>query len=328
LTLIELLVVIGIVGLLCALLLPATQRAREAARRASCLNNLHQMGLALHAYHNEHQTFPPVVAPDSNYVYTFKDHSAHCRLLPYLGYESLYSSVNFSLGVPPYWELNAPGASEANSTSMHSVVELFLCPSDPNAIAAAPGRNSYRLNLGVGLCGYTPGCGPVDGKGAFHLHHCIAARDFVDGLATTVAMSEKLCGNGSGKFTPRSDFVYTNASGKCAGFTLDWMISQCRAVTYPVTDFYSLAGHTWAIGSTQYTFYNHVGAPNSDFVDCVFRGHKPPCGALNARSMHATGVNCLMADGAVRFVGGDIDLQVWRAIGTRNGQEPLGSASF
>jgi prepilin-type processing-associated H-X9-DG protein len=336
-TLIELLVVLGIIGLLMALVIPAVSQAREAARRASCQNNLHQIGVAMHAYHDDHGTFPPARGqnPASSLLYLypvdeFKHHSFHAQLLPYLGYQPLYASLNFSCGVPPYWEYSPPWVSldGQNLTAMHQVVSEYLCPSDPNAVRSSPGRNNYRVNVGIGLCGWRPGCGPADGMGAFNHWRCISAAEFSDGLSNTVALSEKLCGAGLSKFTPRTDVAYFPLSGPCRVISLDWVISQCVSVAEPVSDFYSHTGFTWAIGENLQTAYTHTGPPNAEFVDCGFDGVRPRCGAFSARSMHPGGVNCLFADGRVRFVASSIELGAWRALGTRSGAEAINIAGF
>ena len=135
-TLVELLVVIAIIGILIALLLPAVQAAREAARRAQCNNNLKQMGLALHNYHDSYKKFPP--GNMSGLV--FSGISIHARLLPYLEQKNVQDLINF--GVP----YNDP----TNDMARLSPVSLFLCPSDNN-LELPPllgGSNNYYANQG------------------------------------------------------------------------------------------------------------------------------------------------------------------------------------
>jgi len=336
-TLVEVLVVIALVGLFSALMLPAAQRVREAARRICCGNNLHQLGLALHEYEAIHGNFPPAKQLEPGFTISpglsfdgFRDYSAHCYLLPYLERNALYSSVNFALPVAEYWNATAPlsGSLGANTTAMNTTVGQFLCPSDPDALPSSPGRNSYRANVGPGLCGSSPGVGAGDGRGAFAHSAYMLLRDFTDGLSSTVAFSEKLCGSGVGRFRSDRDFVFSNWSGNTAQLTLDNMVSECRSITHPPSNYSFDSGKTWAIGGTRYTTYTHTGSPNSDFVDCAIRGGKPPCGAFTARSIHGDGVNCLMGDGTVRFVSSNVDLELWRAVGTRNGGEVIDSKLY
>src|SRR5262245_22873867 len=126
-TLIELLVVIAIIGVLIALLLPAVQSAREAARRVQCVNNLAQLAIALQSYESSHETLPPgVVNPDADgpIVNTEKGYhfSWSAQLLPFIEERNVFDSLNFNVGV----------YAAANGTSRGIHVRMFLCPSDPN----------------------------------------------------------------------------------------------------------------------------------------------------------------------------------------------------
>src|SRR5689334_1661758 len=127
-TLIELLVVIAIIAVLIALLLPAVQAAREAARRSQCINNLKQMGIALQNYHSTHDSFPigqafSIAATPG--VYAGNPWSAHAFMLGALEQMPLYNSINFSLG--PSQNTNLAGL--ANTTSLKTPINVFLCPS-------------------------------------------------------------------------------------------------------------------------------------------------------------------------------------------------------
>jgi type II secretory pathway pseudopilin PulG len=323
-TLVELLVAIGIIGILVALTLPAVQTAREAARRAQCGNNLHQIGVALHAYHAAHSMFPPVrVAWSDSTSAVFHSYSPHAYLLPYLEAQAMYASLNLDLPVQAAWELSASSPPDyyANTTALSLGVGLFLCPTDPNGQGA---RNNYRVNIGLGLFGQrllAGGCGSDDGHGAFLMYECLGIRDFTDGTHTTVMVSEKLCSAGAADFHPESDYVLGPNLG-CQNTDSNRMMAACQAVASPPGYFYAHAGGTWAVGSSKFTTYTHTVPPNSDIVDCIIsRGVQPPPGSFSARSYHPRGVSCLMADGTVRFIADGIDLGLWRAIGTRDRSE-------
>ena len=141
-TLIELLVVIAIIAVLIALLLPAVQAAREAARRAQCVNNLKQLGLALHNYHDVNGTFPmdryngPAFGEN---VYGLDCYSVHCRVLPYMEQTPLFATFNFNINQTD------PG----NSTAVATALLSYVCPSDMGGNPPVGwARTSYHCNEG------------------------------------------------------------------------------------------------------------------------------------------------------------------------------------
>src|SRR5262249_4260078 len=140
-TLIELLVVIAIIAVLIALLLPAVQSAREAARRAQCVNNLKQIGLALHNYHSATNAFPWGDGP------WWIEWSAHTLLLPYIEQAPIYNAINFVdvqlLNMTPM-----PNDNPANTTAEYRVISGFLCPSDQDRLTSPDGHNNYMANSG------------------------------------------------------------------------------------------------------------------------------------------------------------------------------------
>src|SRR3954470_22035860 len=150
-TLIELLVVIAIIAVLIALLLPAVQAAREAARRASCVNNLKQMGLALHHYESTHAVFPP------GRINTYVAGNGHCwgaysQMLPQFEMQALFNAMNFSMNPDPDYTSTS---AVVNQTAAVTVVNALICPSDggPTLVTVGGGAyavHSYLLNVGSG----------------------------------------------------------------------------------------------------------------------------------------------------------------------------------
>jgi prepilin-type N-terminal cleavage/methylation domain-containing protein len=160
-TLIELLVVIAIIAVLIALLLPAVQSAREAARRIQCVNNLKQIGLALHNYHTGNDTFP--LGASLNMYYTFayyakQNWSAQALMLPQLEQLPVYNSINFYFGVDTAG--TGSNSSLVNSTAMYTKVAAFLCPSDPASGGGWPGvMQTWASRCSIPLRGPTRSMG-------------------------------------------------------------------------------------------------------------------------------------------------------------------------
>lgn len=337
-TLIEVLVVIAIIGILIALLLPAVQAAREAARRNQCTNHLKQLGLAIHHYHDARNTFPSgklrdyrATVPDAA---PYARWSIHSQLLPFIEQVNLYNSIDFrfppsirGMGgrmidfMPPY---DSP--SPANRAACPTLVPTFLCPSDPASVPTDwPGQNNYYGNQGsTFLCDISdkqPSTIAPNEKpnGPFYYLSNVRFADVTDGTSNTVFFSEKRRGNGSPD--PRTDmFIMPNQS------TLEDTYNACTGINpttaMPLT---SWQGNDWVMGEMCCTTYNHVSTPNT--TTC---GGMPFPGNMSNMAMqvppssaHPGGVNCMMGDGSVRFVPDTIELWVWRALGTMNGNEAL-----
>jgi prepilin-type processing-associated H-X9-DG protein len=325
LTLIELLVVIGIVSILIALLMPAVQAAREAARRASCANNLRQIGLALHEYEGDWGGFPPrPVGGVSHPPGTETNFSVHSALLPFLEQTALFHAINFETRclilseVPP-----------ANSTAAATRVSTFLCPSDPGdsagpyrdseawgakfPVAYAP--NNYRANAG-------PCSGCLQDVGAFGVYVRRLA-EFTDGMSNTIAVSEKPIGSSSGTYSPFRDWLH--ASYPHVPPTLDkpdiW-VRICAAQTDSGRAVFG-AGRTWMLNGAFYTYFHTSLPPNSLIPDCGHGGLAGGTGVFTARSYHPGGVNVVMADGSLHWFSSSTEIRAWRALGTCNGGETL-----
>lgn len=305
-TLIELLVVIAVIAILIALLLPAVQQAREAARRTQCKNNLKQLGIAVHNYHDVHSCLP-IADVDG----TSRAISAHARLLPYIDQRPLFQLVDFTV---PY---NHPRNAAARMTE----VQVFRCPSDPTTLpASVGGRNNYYWNAGNGIVMYASGSnGQPAPNGIIYHNTRYRFADVTDGLSNSACLAEKLTGDGSnGISTARTDTfrpgTYPNNAAEAT--------SQCEAVD--VSDLtrqgYSNVGGPWLQQYHSTNQYNHVLQPNGR--SCMF---PPGRIATTASSDHAGGVHVLLCDGSVRFVSETIDLPLWRGLGSVNGGEVLGN---
>ena len=304
-TLIELLVVIAIIAVLIALLLPAVQQAREAARRTQCKNNLKQLGLALHNYHDNFKGFP--MGKNSPSI------SMHPRILPFIDQAPLYNTIDF----------NVSATHANNAAALATNITAFRCPSDPDKLPLlAGGRNNYYTNTGTGILNDLPSTVVGNGNyglpmpnGVFYSKSFTRMGHISDGTSNTAMMSERRLGDGSnGLITPETD---TFQPGTYPNTTTDAR-DQCRAanITTVATQGKSNGGVPWLSPDHTTTYYYHTLGPNDR--SCMY---PPGRIATTANSMHTGGVHLLLCDGSVRFVSSSVDINTWQAIGTREGGE-------
>ena len=303
-TLIELLVVIAIIAILISLLLPAVQQARAAARRIQCKNNLKQLGLAIHNYHDVYSCIPIADVNGSSTAV-----SAHARLLPYLEQYNLYLLVDFNVA---YDHVN-------NTVARNTELPGFRCVSDPTRLPASiGGRNNYYWNAGSGIVMYSSGAiGQPPASGVVFHNSRIRFGDVTDGLSNTAAMAEKMTGDGNnGISSPKLDTYRPGTYPNNA----DEATLQCNAAN--VTDLsqqgYSNVGGPWLQQYHSTNQYNHVLPPNGR--SCMF---PPGRIATTANSQHTGGVQLVLCDGSVRFVSETLDVNTWRSLGSRDGGEVL-----
>lgn len=324
-TLIELLVVIAVIGLLVALLIPAAQRARESARRAHCLGNLRQLGIALTSYQAAAGVYPFGVGADGDGAiptYTSasnRRYSMQSQLLPYLEQGALFNQLNFS--VPPFFpDLNGVPDPEdgpgPNFTVAGVRVDVFLCPSDFNRMPAWPwGQVNYRS------CNGSTWSGRV-GDGMFGQSTRIGPADVRDGLSNTAAMSERVRGHDDYQNVDvKSDQFRVAAPWTEAAFT-EWCagLTDAEAIALPKHYSNATTGLTWLEGNMSWTRYNHVLTPGHK--TCI-NGVTWNGAAMTAGSRHDGGVGLLLGDGSVRFVKETVGPPVWRALGTIAGGEAI-----
>ncbi len=330
-TLVELLVVIAIIGVLVGILLPAVQAARESARRTQCTNQIRQIGLALHNYMGVHKFLPFGKGPSYPGAPVYARWSQHALMLPFLEQSALWEKCDFSYppetpgmaGVlafmPPYTNANGK-----NAIASRTAVPGFLCPSDAASSDPWQAQNNYVANQGSWLCDRTDAPAlPTDTlpneiqTGIFYLKSKVSSAHIRDGLSHTAFFSEKIRGHGIPD--ARSDmFVIPHQ------VTQQGVFDACNAINpLTATPLTSKWGYSWVMGENCCTQYNHVAVPNSKTCGGTgFPGTMTNMAMQVAPSSHHTGgVQVLFGDGAVTVVTSDIDLVLWRAIGTRAGLE-------
>jgi len=306
-TLVELLVVIAIIGILIALLLPAVQQAREAARRMQCTNNLKQLTLALHNYDSSLRSFPP---GGLGYPMVW---SAQAQLLPYVEQGNLQELLDFT--EPP---LAAFGGTAQNENAAQTKIEMLLCPSDKDEVPGSIyGGISYPANAGSGI--NNTGSATDDGSvsnadGVIFSKSKISFRDITDGTSNTVVFSEHLLGDGGTAAPTNNDYRFRVIELDTSTQTTE---SACTASGAPAWS--GQRGSKWINGHLADTMYNHWYGPNSNNPDCHNGYHN--FAITSARSQHPGGVQVAMADGSARFVGETVAIDIWRAIATRSGGE-------
>ncbi|HZW33293.1 MAG TPA: DUF1559 domain-containing protein [Isosphaeraceae bacterium] len=367
-TLIELLVVIAIIAVLIALLLPAVQSAREAARRTQCVNNLKQIGLGLHNYHQAIGCFPLGVAQYSipgslANVYHWDSWSGHVMMLPQLEQNQIYNATNFMLGN------NMPNSYGyyANSTVTGQHISVFLCPSDPNAgtvsvLRTADNRNDLLDLSYVASAGTTTNSpnntaptnpwATAGSTGLFWWYISYGIQNVTDGTSNTVAFSEGLVSKVGG---PNSNvdnsalptnYGGTSATGiRAAGPPAQQydanqnpaaVLAGLQGCTIAIQNRQGLnncRGIFWEVGSLGMTMFNTIAPPSStqyNWGDCRYTGGGYPNDATfaNANSNHPGGCNVLFGDGSVKFVKNSINMYTWWSLGTKANGEVISSDSY
>lgn len=334
-TLIELLVVIAIIAVLISLLLPAVQSAREAARRAQCVNNLKQIGLALHNYENANGAFPAMSfagvtgqlggnSPDQGASFLV-------RIAVNIEGRNLYNAFNWDVAC-----VTGCSDASANFTTRNSVVSSFLCPSEvgsPHIFGT-----SYAASYGPQ---WRWGDGTNPDYGAFAGAKVKSIADFTDGTSNTVMVLEVVRGDGSntlagksdafslGGFAPANAGVFPMHSTELAAYE-----AACSAARNTTPGGQWNNGHVyWSNGRVAVGAIANMGlTPNSKTPNCgswtITNVGPAGSGLFASRSFHPGGVNSLFGDGSVKFVKDSVSKQTWWAIGTRNGGEVVSADSY
>jgi prepilin-type processing-associated H-X9-DG protein len=317
--LVELLVVIAIIGVLIALLLPAIQAAREAARRSQCANNLRQLGLALQNYESALKVFPPSLAIDLNGG-EWGEWGPQARLLPYLEQNSLVDLIDFS----------QPYSTPKNVSAIAFRVPIYVCPCEERDEPSFPhGPNepqypiNYAANMGTWLV-YDP-VAQAGGDGMFFPNAKLSMKQVTDGSTNTIAFSEV------------KGFQPILNSGGSPPTAIPTAASQ--VANFGGNDFSAEDGHTeWVEGRVHQDGFTATFSPNA-FVPYSDAGitydvdytseeegesdTEATYAAVTSRSYHSGNiVNVAKMDGSVESVHGDIAQEIWQALATRDGGEP------
>lgn len=317
-TLIELLVVIAIIGVLIALLLPAVQAAREAARRSQCLNNLKQIGLAAHNYESTHQIFPPgQMRMEFPAQPRFRGVPLFVHMLPFLDQQPLYDR----------WNFNDPlGNTEGTTANSATRIGILLCPSDD--IPENPilnGTNRYYALTSYGGNGGSRSHPPAEftSDGMFHATgpaapagaRQVRVADVRDGLSNTLMFGER------DHFDPNYDTFYQ--AGWVMGPMGKWGWWAPSGGQFALTDI-TLSSFAPVNYRIPFRFDNRPSEVSDQTAFASFETLRVSAWG----SAHPGGANVSLADGSVRFLKETVSPEVLRALGTRAGGEVISADSF
>lgn len=295
-TLIELFVVVTVIGLLVAILIPAVQAVRAASRRSQCAFNLGQLALGVQSYNTAYGTLPM----GSTMPATFSLHSA---LLPYIEQNTVYASLNFSLG----------GNSPQNRTAIEAKLRIFLCPADA-PIGGSVGGTNYAGNAGGGVQKFGR-------NGAFVSFNQKppSIQSFTDGTSTTALLSEWMMAEQVENSRDPLRVVFDTPDDLTKPDEFDAFIAECKGLD-PATAALGLTfkGRNWLVGDLGFSLYNHTLPPNGH--SCTNKTAYQQ-GAWTAGSAHSQGVNTAFVDGHVVFIKSSISPEIWFALASRSGGE-------
>lgn len=352
-TLVELLVVIAIIGLLVAILLPAVQAAREAARKSQCSNHIRQLALGFQNHHASKEYFPESQIgsgePDGHGGCRGGMYSWHARILPYIEESGLHDSINFNMNMADSCTSGEDGTISQlhpNARAAATEVPVFLCPSDgvTGSNAAVMGLSNPASDNFAGNAGWPTKTTGINGdqesskyNGIVSLRNparpdlttlarsLVRIRHVSDGLSKTAAISERLIQSAVDRVAilegdQRLQSFHITGANRALG----QMVKRCSSTaTHADAQHSAYLGRAWISGwSPTGATYRHLKTPNQTnchFGDSFTTGES----IITPSSDHAGGVNVAMADGHVKFVSDDVDAIVWWRMGNR--QDGLGN---
>jgi prepilin-type N-terminal cleavage/methylation domain-containing protein len=330
-TLVELLVVIAIIGVLVALLLPAVQAAREAARRMSCTNNLKQFGIALHNHHDAKKEFPagssrPWDPVTKKHLWTRNSMSCFARLLPYMEQTTIADRIDYRADQLEHVQNGVDSYSAdqlLNAEARGAQLEVMLCPSDGEQERFAQDAEFNTGDYGPGNYVASYGASTRDGTlpgvvgaawqansskaapdGVFYIAESLSIRQIPDGTSNTLAFSE--CKRG------RPFIKLLTEPARC-------IFPPPKIIVDASDKGARNRGGSWFRSEmNQYWGFSAYVPPNERLSSDAECSRWTGRGVFAARSYHTGGVVVTLCDGSVRFVSDDIDLDTWRALATAN----------
>ena len=358
-TLIELLVVIAIIAVLIALLLPAVQAAREAARRAQCVNNLKQIGLALHNYHSAINTFPQAGTATGTFAgpgAAWGNFSAQALMLGYMEQTQIYNALNFNVVNQGY----SANEQAVNSTGCTMTLNVLLCPS---AIPMTPGvgygnfygkatNTCYFASVGSSMNEYggNPAglaVGNAAPNGPFQVSGgAFGLRDITDGSSGTIAFGEWRIGDNNdsrlsipqdiikvnGSFPPGAGSGSANLIMPQGGAGLITWLTNCAGSARTGGNQWSNLGQYWFEGLFGKAVGNTLVAPNGNYPNCAINLYGGDTdgsyGNFGMSSNHSGGANALFCDGSVRFIKASVNQVIMWQIGSRAQGEVVSADAF
>jgi prepilin-type processing-associated H-X9-DG protein len=326
--LIELLVVIAIIGVLIALLLPAVQSAREAARRSQCINNLKQIGLALHNYESSNGTLPAgwtyFAWFDPAWELPGKQHTLWESILGHMEQPQVFNAINYQF--PAAGTYFGISSGRVQSTALLTRIASYICPSDSEQVplqVPTQSNNSYQQSSYAGNAGVAnllDFCLTADGvscfrwiptNGAFGVDEVARFSDFRDGTSNTVLVGEE------SRFLddPDPNLNFWTRGG-AFGSAID-----------PNGGVFRTQGMSLMMARPNVPMIIPDPVPNSSQGDRRDPAHQI-AGQRGFRSLHPGGLNMLLTDGSVKFVKSSIDISVYQAISTRAGNESVSADAY
>ncbi len=319
-TLVELLVVIAIIGILVGLLLPAVQAAREAARRMSCGNNMKQLGLALHNYHDTFSRLPAGLTIEPGGILAPRRYSGFVGMLPFIEQGNVYNQISADGFTRVPWD--------GGYVPFTTEIPTFNCPSDVSRTGGI-GKSNYMFCRGDSSWDHNQwaGSGGRGLRGMFtgqSIHK--GFRDVQDGLSNTIAMSERTLAQ-NGTLVLDGGTVRNIGSGFRNNNPLECFAQVGPGKRYITTDLGFWSGLRWPDGAPAFTGCTTVLGPNT--ASCTQGGWDGEDGIYEPTSRHPGGVHCALGDGSVKFIAETIDtgnrsLPPPDAPGQPNAQSPYG----
>jgi prepilin-type N-terminal cleavage/methylation domain-containing protein/prepilin-type processing-associated H-X9-DG protein len=347
-TLVELLVVIAIIGILIALLLPAVQAAREAARRNQCVNQLKQIGIAVQNYHEATRAFPPLnTGPVPASGSPNGEISYLALLTPYIEQDAIYNMINWSGVGMPSGSMHPQNGAKTAYRPYYTEIATLICPSDIlcptmsatfNGFTYSMGHNNYRACVGTTVknnrTGATNGVFQCDGHGT------LALRDVLDGTSHTLLVGERCQGTQQNRAEIVSGVAYfggfAGLDATNGGYNTGYLV--CLSTVGQNGPNYNKVGVTvetgaypgerWCDGTPYFSAFSAILPPNgpSCMANTTTQNDVRHPGIFTLSSRHPTGANVCMVDGHVQFMSQDTDVMVVQSLGTRAGSEAIDNA--